>query len=64
MVILKMPYKILKNGNMFAVVNSVTGKVHSYGTTLAKAQHQINLMNAVDHGWKPKKKTHHKNSKH
>jgi len=50
-----MPYKITKNKNgTYKVINKITGKIHSYDTTLENAKKQIRLMQAVDHGYKPK----------
>jgi len=39
---------------------SVSGPhgVHAKGTTKEKADAQVRLLNAVDHGWKPGKKKH------
>jgi hypothetical protein len=50
-----MPYKIEKNKDgTYKVVNKITGKIHSFDTTLENAKKQIRLMQAVDHGYKPK----------
>lgn len=45
-----MPYKSrkIKGKNLYKVYNSVTGKIHSYGTTLDKAKAQIRLLNSIE----------------
>ncbi len=52
-----MPYDIEKRGKKLAVVNKDTGDVKgTFPDTpegRKKAQRQINLLRAVDHGWKP-----------
>jgi hypothetical protein len=51
-----MPYEIVQVGTYprrYSVVNIVTGEVHAKNTTLAKAEAQIRLLRAVEHGWKP-----------
>jgi hypothetical protein len=50
-----MPAKISKNSDGTYNVHTPNG-VHAKGTTLAKAQAQQRLLNAVDHGWRPGKK--------
>lgn len=50
-----MPYKIEKRGNKYAVINAETGEVHARGTTKQKAEAQVRLLNAQDHGFKPDK---------
>lgn len=35
------------------MVNAETGKVHARHTTKPKAEAQVRLLNASDHGWKP-----------
>lgn len=46
-----MSYKILREpGNKFRVINSITKQVHSFGTTKEKADAQVRLLNAVEHG--------------
>ena len=59
-----MPVKIIKiNKKTYRV--STPNMVHAKGTTKAKAEAQRNLLNAVDHGWKPTgKKTKKANKKH
>ncbi len=49
-----MPYIIRKvrNQDCYKVINKETKKVHSKCTTLLKAQRQVRLMQAVDHGFK------------
>jgi hypothetical protein len=43
-------------GGGFGVKNVKTGLMHSYHTTLTKAKAQIRLLNAIDHGFIPRKK--------
>lgn len=47
-----MAYKIIheKYTKHYKVVNATTGKVHSFGTTKEKADAQVRLLNAVEHG--------------
>lgn len=45
------PVTITKVRGGYKVVSD--GNVHSKHTTMAKAQHQANLLRAVEHGWKP-----------
>jgi hypothetical protein len=53
-----MPYLIVKTGmgGGFGVKNAITGVMHSYHTTQAKAKAQVRLLQAIDHGFIPKKK--------
>ena len=53
-----MPYKIRKlpNKNKFRLYNTETGKIYAKGTTLENAQKQMKLLNAIDHGFKPKRR--------
>ena len=46
-----MPVKIAKSGDVYRV--STPHGVKAKGTTLKKAKRQRNLLNAVEHGWKP-----------
>jgi hypothetical protein len=49
-----MPYTIVRVGaREYSVINAITGRVHSYGTTLAAAKAQMRLLYGVEHGWKP-----------
>ena len=49
-----MPYKLIKkSARRYSVINPITKKVHAKNTTLKKAQRQIRLLNAIDHGFKP-----------
>lgn len=50
-----MPYSIKRNGNMYAVVNSDTGKVHARHTTKAKAEAQMRLLYSKE-GQQPKQR--------
>lgn len=49
-----MPVKITKKGKGKYQVATPNG-IHAKGTTLAKAKSQERLLNAIEHGWKPKK---------
>ena len=45
-----MPYSISPRPNgKFEVLNSDTGRIHSIGTTSAKAHAQIRLLRAIEH---------------
>ena len=45
-----MPYQIIKvkGKNLYKVINELTGKVHSKGSTLSNAEKQIRLMEMFD----------------
>ena len=46
-----MPNKIVYEGKgKYRVVNSITKQVHSYGTTKEKAEAQLSLLKAIEHG--------------
>jgi hypothetical protein len=46
-----MPYKIEANGDgTYKVINELTGKVHAKRTSKKRAEKQVRLMEAVDHG--------------
>lgn len=51
-----MPYDIRKlpNKPLYRVKNTLTGVVHSKGVSLKRAEKQVRLLNAIDHGFKPK----------
>jgi len=52
-----MPYEIKKiSPRKYEVVNTDTGEVHAKQTSLKNAKAQIQLLNAVKHGFKPKRK--------
>lgn len=51
---------MLKHGKEYEVKNALTGKVHSKGTTKKKAQSQLHLLNAIDHGFVPLHNYHSK----
>jgi hypothetical protein len=55
-----MPYIIRKvrSKDCFTVTNKITKKIHARCTTREKAEKQVKLLRAVDHGFKPKKKRH------
>ena len=48
-----MPYDIEKRGEKWVVVNTETKDVKGRHDSKAKAQRQINLLRAVEHGWEP-----------
>ena len=49
-----MPYAIRPAGDgRFEVVNTATGKVHARHTSRVKAERQVRLLHAVEHGFKP-----------
>ena len=50
-----MPYLLTKVKGGYKVVNRDTGVIHSKHTTKTKAESQIRLLNAIDHGFTPKK---------
>lgn len=45
-----MPYKIrkIRNQDKYKVINSKTGKIHSTGTTKAKAEAQVRLLESLE----------------
>lgn len=45
-----MPYELKKVGKLWSVINTQTGEVHSKGTTKAKAEAQIRLLEQIKHG--------------
>lgn len=49
-----MPARIVKVKGGYAV--RTPNGTHAKHTTLAKAKAQQRLLNAVDHGWKPRKR--------
>lgn len=49
-----MPAEISKDGDKWKV--STPGGVKGEKMTLRNAKRQARLLNAVDHGWKPRKK--------
>lgn len=52
-----MPYELKKiSPRRYEVVNSETGMVHAKHTSLKNAKAQIRLLQAVEHGFKPKRK--------
>jgi len=49
-----MPYEIIRVGKeKYSVINSETGKIHSFGTSLIAANAQKRLLYGVEHGWRP-----------
>ena len=50
-----MPYEIRKlpNKPLFRVYNKLTKAIHSKATTMPRAESQVRLLNAIDHGFKP-----------
>ncbi len=51
-----MPYKIIKSGNKFKIINKDTGKTVGTSDTKAKAEASVRARFAGEHGWKPTKK--------
>jgi hypothetical protein len=49
-----MPYKITPNKGNYKVT-SPSG-VRAKGTTKTKARRQVNLLEGIEHGWKPSRK--------
>ena len=53
-----MPYKTRKRGEKLVNINTETGEVHgTFPDTpagRARAEHQMNLLRGVEHGWTPK----------
>lgn len=47
-----MPAKITKNSNGTYRV-ATPNAIHATSTTKEKAESQVRLLNALDHGWKP-----------
>lgn len=50
-----MPAKITKRGKKYQV--ATPNAIHAKGTTKEKAEAQQRLLNAVDHGWTPPKRS-------
>jgi hypothetical protein len=48
-----MPYKVEKNGDGYKVVNAHTGVVRAKHTTKEKADAQVKLLHAIEHGYRP-----------
>jgi len=48
-----MPYAIQKRGDKWVVLNTETKDVKGRHDSKIKAQRQINLLRAVEHGWEP-----------
>ena len=51
-----MPYRIDKVKGGYKVINADTLRVHAKHSTLKNANRQVHLLQAIDHGWKPKRK--------
>jgi hypothetical protein len=52
-----MPYEVRKHKDgSYEVVNTVTGAVKARHTDQAKAEKQVRLLHAVEHGWKPRRR--------
>ena len=51
-----MPYQIrkIRNKKLYSVKNPITGQIHSAHTTKKNAKKQIQLLMAIEHGFKPK----------
>lgn len=50
-----MPYQIIQQGNKWILKNKETGKVKGTHDSKAKAESQERLLNAIEHGFKPKR---------
>lgn len=50
-----MPYEIRRVGDRYEVRNRVTGELHARHTTKAKAEAQVRLLHAIDHGYRPRR---------
>lgn len=52
-----MPYKITKSKRtgLYRVTNIATGQVHAHGTTRAKAESQLRLLESLEGRYKKKK---------
>lgn len=51
-----MPYEIKANGDKYEVINTETQEVkatHEPPDAKEKAERQVHLLNAVEHGWEP-----------
>lgn len=48
-----MPYKIVKRGKKYVVINKETGKVKGTHSSKEKALAQMRLLYGIEHGWKP-----------
>lgn len=55
----RMPYESirLKSGK-YEVKNKKTGRIAAKGTTAARAELQMNLLNSIDNGYKPGRRNH------
>lgn len=51
----KFSIRKIKNKDLYSVKNAITGAVHSHHATKANATKQIRLLQAIDHGFIPKK---------
>ena len=49
-----MPYRIVKRGEKFAIVNKETGKTVGTSTSKEKAQASVRARLAGEHGWSKK----------
>lgn len=49
-----MPYKIVKSGGKYNVVNTESGSVKARGTTKEKAEAQVRFLRGLEHGMKPR----------
>lgn len=51
-----MPYEIKQDGDCYQVINKDTGQVkarHEPPEAKEKAEKQVHLLNAIEHGWEP-----------
>ena len=53
-----MPFKLIKvkGKNLYKVINELTGKIHSKGSTLSDAEKQIRIMQFFDNTTRKNKK--------
>jgi hypothetical protein len=48
-----MPYKIVKSGSKYKVINTEKGTTKGTHSTKAKALSQMRLLQGIEHGWRP-----------
>lgn len=52
-----MPYNLVCKSNGCSVASAKTGHKFSKNTSRAKAKSQLRLLEALEHGWKPTRKS-------
>lgn len=50
-----MPYRIVRKGEHYEVRNAQTGELHARHTSREKAERQVRLLRAIDHGYRPRR---------